>query len=88
MDPGANLRYGARYLQHLLQRSDGNVPMALAGYNAGPRIAARWTRLRPLGGDALMVEEIGRPETYDYVKSILAIRQAYRELRPRLARTP
>jgi hypothetical protein len=35
-----------------------------------------------MGGDALACEEIDFPETQDYVKTILAVRQAYRELRP------
>jgi soluble lytic murein transglycosylase-like protein len=82
LEPGLNLRYGARYLERQLRRFPGNLPLALAAYNAGSRVAARWTRLRAIGGDALACEEIGFPETQDYVKTILAVRQAYRELRP------
>ena len=85
-DPALNLKYGARYLEWLLRRFDGNLPLALAAYNAGPTVAKRWTRLRAAGGDALACEEIDYPETQDYVKTILAVRQAYRELRPTLAR--
>jgi len=81
-DPGLNLRYGARYLEDLLRRFGGNLPLALAAYNAGPTVAKRWTRLHAMGGDALACEEIAYPETQDYVKTILAVRQAYRELRP------
>jgi peptidoglycan lytic transglycosylase len=81
-DPALNLRYGARYLQRMLERFGGDLPLALAAYNAGPTVAKRWTRLRAMGGDALACEEIDYPETQDYVKSILAVRQAYRELRP------
>ncbi len=81
-DPTLNLRYGARYLLGLLTRFKGDLPLALAAYNAGPTVANRWTRLRSLGGDALACEEIDYPETQDYVKTILAVRQAYRELRP------
>ncbi len=84
-DPALNLRYGAEYLQRLLTRFDRDLPLALAAYNAGPTVAKRWTRLRALGGDALACEEIDYPETQDYVKTILAVRQAYRELRPTLA---
>jgi soluble lytic murein transglycosylase-like protein len=84
-DPALNLRYGAEYLQRQLTRFKGDLPLALAAYNAGPTVAKRWTRLRALGGDALACEEIDFPETQDYVKTILAVRQAYRELRPTLA---
>ena len=34
------------------------------------------------GGEALVCELVGYPETRDYVKRILGVRQAYRELRP------
>jgi soluble lytic murein transglycosylase len=81
-DPAVNLKYGARYLERQLGRFPGNVPLALAAYNAGPSVARRWTRLRAIGGDALACEEIDFPETEDYVKTVLAVRQAYRELKP------
>jgi peptidoglycan lytic transglycosylase len=81
-DPALNLRYGAAYLQRLLTRFGGDLPLALAAYNAGPTVAKRWTRLKAIGGDALACEEIDYPETQDYVKTILAVRHAYRELRP------
>jgi soluble lytic murein transglycosylase len=83
LDPALNLRYGARYLARLLERFGDNVPLALAAYNAGASTARQWTRLRAIGGDALACEEIDRPETQDYVKTILGVRQAYLELRPR-----
>lgn len=34
-DPAANARMGARYMQHLLSRTDGNVRQALIAYNQG-----------------------------------------------------
>ena len=38
-----------------------------------------------MGGEALEAELFQYAETQDYVKSILAARQAYRELAPRAA---
>jgi soluble lytic murein transglycosylase-like protein/tetratricopeptide (TPR) repeat protein len=90
-DPDVNLRYGARYFRTLLDRFGGRVPLALAAYNAGVPAAERWARLARGAGDALLCELIAYAETQDYVKSILAARAAYRELKPTFpagARTP
>lgn len=40
-DPQANLEAGAAYLQWLIQRFDGRLDLALAGYNAGEGAVAR-----------------------------------------------
>jgi soluble lytic murein transglycosylase len=41
-DPAANMRLGTAFLQGLLQRFGGSVPLALAAYNAGPNRVADW----------------------------------------------
>jgi soluble lytic murein transglycosylase-like protein len=43
-EPARNSAIGSRYLQRLLQRFQGNVALALAGYNAGPSRAVQWNR--------------------------------------------
>jgi soluble lytic murein transglycosylase-like protein len=40
-DPAQNVAGGARYLAQLLQRFNGDVPLAVAAYNAGPEAIAR-----------------------------------------------
>jgi len=86
LKPEINLWLGARYLRWLLDRTGGSVPLALAAYNAGPTVAQRWRGSLEAGGEALLCELAAYPETQDYMKSILAVRQAYRELRPRVGR--
>jgi soluble lytic murein transglycosylase len=81
-DPALNLRYGADYLEHQIDRF-ASIEVALAAYNAGAgRIPERWRDWMEQGGPALFAELIVYPETRDYVRKILGVRQAYRELRP------
>ena len=77
-----NLRYGAAHLRLLLDRFGGRVPLALAAYNSGISATERWSKLAGPGADAVFCELIAYDETRDYVKSILAARQAYRDLKP------
>jgi len=55
-----NIQAGAQYLKELLDRFKGDLPLALAAYNAGPE---------RVDGTPPAVPDI--PETQDYVKQIL-----------------
>ena len=63
-DPEQNVAGGARYLRQLLDRFDGNLPLALAAYNAGVNRVERYRTLPPF------------QETRHYVKKVLRF---YRE---------
>jgi Transglycosylase SLT domain len=48
-DARQNIFGGTKYLSKLLTRFDGNVALALAGYNAGPTVVARHKGIPPYG---------------------------------------
>lgn len=62
-DPQQNIEAGVRYLKFLLEKFNGNIELALAGYNAGENLVARLGRVPAI------------TETRNYVRKISA---AYR----------
>ena len=75
-DVGQNIDAGARYMSQQLQRFGGNIPLALAAYNAGPgRVAAA-------GG----IPNI--QQTLDYIARVQAALPATPELPPILTQPP
>ncbi len=65
-EPLQNIRGGVTYLARLLERFEGNVPLSLAAYNAGPGAVAQHGGIPPYA------------ETRSYVKKVLALRERYR----------
>lgn len=59
-DPVANLRGGMQYLSGLLKQFGGNVPLALAAYNAGPGAVKEYGGIPPY------------PQTQQYVTDIMS----------------
>ena len=72
--PQINIAYGAYYLRYLLGRYDGDVPMAVAAYNAGETRVSEW--VAGSGGE-LDVAEIPFPETRAYVENVIERRREY-----------
>src|SRR5262245_4177637 len=83
-DPDYNVRLGSHYLKTLLKHYDGEVALAVAAYNAGPRRVDEWIRLHgdPRRGDQFTlidwIELIPFDETRNYVQRVLEGRDMYR----------
>ena len=68
-----NIYFGTTYLRTLLDRLDGNIILATAGYNAGPNRASRWQASLPKTTEgAIFIETIPFTETRNYVQNVLA----------------
>lgn len=57
-EPVDNIRGGARYLRWLLARFDGNLSLALAGYNAGETAVVRYGSVPPYAETRAYVERV------------------------------
>jgi soluble lytic murein transglycosylase len=68
--PEINVPLGAAHLRELIDRFSGQTVVALAGYNAGPRAAARWLPPQSVEPD-VWIENIPYNETRNYVQRIL-----------------
>ncbi|MBX3023176.1 MAG: transglycosylase SLT domain-containing protein [Bdellovibrionales bacterium] len=89
--PETNIKLGSIYLSRLLKNFGGNMPLAVAAYNAGPTRLKRWLNARkdlslleaaPTSTPEaeVWIDELPWEETSHYVKSILRNLLIYRML--------
>lgn len=84
-DPNYNVMLGSAYFQHMLDVWNGNVPLAVASYNAGSGNAGKWVREYgdPRGQVDVVewIEAIPFDETRSYVERVIENSVVYDSLR-------
>ena len=60
-NPNENIDGGVKYLRRLIDRYEGNLPLALAAYNSGETAVKKWGTIPPY------------PETQNYVQRIMKL---------------
>ncbi|MGZ3438193.1 MAG: transglycosylase SLT domain-containing protein, partial [Polyangia bacterium] len=76
-DPEGNIRFGAWYIGHLLQKFKGQIALGAGSYNAGPRAMMKWVKAhgaRPLDE---FIELTPYTQTREYMKKVLDIYSRY-----------
>ena len=80
-DPDYNIRLGTLYIRQVLDMFDGNVELALAGYNGGPyRIKRLWRQAGANPELDRFIDGLSLDETKTYVKRIVLFSNSYRHL--------
>lgn len=72
-DPRANIDGGTRYFRTMLDTFNGNIPLSLAAYNAGPNLVKRTNGMPQI------------PETVEYVQRVLQNYRGYKGLGHKLS---
>ncbi len=70
LDPAVNIKLGAARVAELVERFEGQLPVALGGYNAGVAAVERWLPSTPVDSD-VWIENIPYNETRAYVRRVL-----------------
>ncbi len=71
-DPETNVRIGTCHLARLLASFEGEVPLAVAAYNAGERRVREWAESAPNLSAIEVVDALAYDETRHYVHRVLA----------------
>ena len=78
--PELNVHLGTRFLADMIKRYDGDIPLVLSAYNAGPTRANRWRLLPEAEDPQRFTERIPFAETRGYVKNVTRNWALYRWL--------
>ena len=67
-NPEENIEGGTRYLRYLIEKFNGNLTLAMAAYNSGPKTVERYGNVPPIS------------ETRQYVNRVFALYNGKRTL--------
>ena len=85
-DPTYNVMLGSAYFQRMLNTWDGNVPLAVASYNAGAGNVRKWINRYgdPRSGKDVLqwIEQIPFSETKGYVQRVIENSVVYDQMNP------
>jgi soluble lytic murein transglycosylase len=80
LEPEPAIKIGSRYLERLMKKFDGSIPLVAAGYNAGPHRVKTWlSSFGDLDMDEF-IEHIPFLETRNYVKKVISNFYVYNQL--------
>ncbi|GFI62161.1 soluble lytic murein transglycosylase [Clostridiales bacterium] len=74
-----NIHIGCWYLRYLLDMYDGNLPTALAAYNAGLGNVSKWLDDPNYSGDGASLHTVPYKETESYVEKTLRYMKKYQK---------
>lgn len=76
----AGIRLGSWYVKELSRQFDGNLPVMLAAYNAGPNRVKQWLKDKVWDGRETTVGSIPYGETRHYVQRVMYYYKKYQGL--------
>lgn len=76
-EPDVNISIGCWYLDHLMDKFDGDIKLAIAAYNAGSGNVNNWLYDKQYSEDGKTLSNIPFYETDKYVKKITACKYVY-----------
>lgn len=76
-DPQTNIDFGCWYIKTLIDEFNGQIPLAVASYNAGIGTVNGWLEEGKWNGDPRDMQDIPFPETRNYIKNVLKNYEAY-----------
>ena len=80
LEPEVAIEMSGWYFHQLLEKFNGQLPLAIAGYNAGPHRVALWLRRKGQLSMDEFIEEIPYTEARRYTKRVLSYLALYRRI--------